>query len=498
MWDKEHVETLAQSILDSIKNKDKTCVYGDIRFIDDKSRASSCTNGVAASQSSNSRGFGVRLLTCGKDGRMGWGFASSSILDPDNLSFVVDEAYRNGIANQIFQPSDSAPLEFQGTEESGEFVSTVERCPFSVPLSELEGQLIELDKAMDRERMLKRCGFIMAQQQDKWFFATTGARIHQTLTYTGAMASITVSGPNGRHQSRSYPSPCGNFAAEGLEFVDKLSLADKLDGLYEEACTILDGEECPAGSFDVVLGPQMLALLVHEVAGHALELDRALNMEAAYAGASFLKPEQMGKLVYGPKMVNIVSDPTFPGAVGSYGWDDEGTRAHSVPMVKDGIHVGYLCGRASGQAAGMSSSAACRSTGWNRQPIDRMTNVNLLPGDQMTADEIIGSVKEGLYLDVPCGWSINSDRNGFRFSVEICRRIKDGKLTDWLQKGAFSSATTPEFWQKCIAIAKDTPLPAGFNNCAKGQPVQIQYTGHVVPMAVLFEGVEVGEHGTVD
>ena len=498
MWDKALVERLSDRIFKLLLAKGSTCVYGDIRFIDDVNKAISCTNGISAASAGNSKGFGLRVLTRGESGKEGWGFASSSLFAEENLEFVVEEAIRNGQANQIFQPEEFTPLPFSGSEERGEFITEVLKDPFTASQSDLESMLLDLDKKMDREKVNKRVSFISAHRQDKWFFSTSGAKLHQKMTYTGAMASITVQGEEGRNHTRSYPSPCGNFAAAGLEFVDKLELGDKIDGLYEEACKLISADECPGGRFAVVLGPQMLALLVHEVAGHALELDRALYMEAAYAGASFLKPENLGKLVYGPEHVNIVSDPTYPGAVGSYGWDDEGTKAIVVPMIENGIHVGYLCGRNSGPEVGLSSSAACRSTGWDRQPIDRMTNVNLLPGKEQSAQEIIASVEDGLYLDVPCGWSINSDRNGFRFSVEICREIKDGKLGRWLRNGAFSSSTTPDFWQKCEKIASDEPLPAGFNNCAKGQPVQIQYTGHVVPMAVLFSDVEVGEHGTVD
>lgn len=162
-------------------------------------------------------------------------------------------------------------------------------------------------------------------------------------------------------------------------------------------------------------------------------------------------------------------------------------------MMKDGIHVNYLSGRSNAHLLGLKSSGACRSIGWHRMPIDRITNVNLLPGTELTAEEIIASIDDGLYLDIPCGWSINSDRNGFRFSVEQCREIKNGKLGKWLRNGAFSSETTPEFWAQCIAIAKDEPLTLGFPNCAKGQPVQVQYTGHVVPKAVRFDKVNTGE-----
>ena len=121
------------------------------------------------------------------------------------------------------------------------------------------------------------------------------------------------------------------------------------------------------------------------------------------------------------------------------------------------------------------------------------TSVNFLPGNQQTKEEIIASIDHGYYLDCFCGWSINSDRNGFRFSVEHFQKIEKGKLTTRYREGAFSTRTTPEFFGNCFAIASDTPYVAGYANCAKGQPTQIITTGHVVPQLTGFHHVKVGK-----
>lgn len=497
MWDTTIVDDLAQVALAALTARTSGLEYGDVRFVAHERRHAASVNGVTSSRESTSRGAGIRVLVRDSTGRGGWGFAATSQLDASGLEAAVAEALACAEANCGFQPEGTVTPVYPGSSERGRYATPVERCPFQVPLADLEARVTAVDEAYRGEDVITRECAIDAHRLDSLFVATSGAHLRQTLTRTGATSKVTVGRPGvPHHQTRS--NPFGVYGSGGLELVDRFRMAEEAGRVADEARTILAAPPCPSGRSTVVIGPQMLALLVHEVAGHALELDRALGLEAAYAGRSFLTTDLLGKLRYGNELVTIVSDPTWPGGVSTYGWDDEGTPARAVPMVDRGLFVAYLSGRSDAPLVGLESSAACRATCWSRQPIDRMTNVNLLPGTGPTAEEIIAGVEDGLYLDVPCGWSINADRNGFRFSVEICRRIRGGRLGEWLRNGAFSSPTTPEFWARCRAVASDPPVTLGFSNCAKGQPVQIQYTGHVVPQVVCFDEVEVGEHGSME
>ena len=124
-----------------------------------------------------------------------------------------------------------------------------------------------------------------------------------------------------------------------------------------------------------------MALQIHESVGHAVELDRILGWEAAFAGTSWLELSQLGSLRFGSELMTITADATLPGALGSFGYDDEGTPAHPVDIVRDGIWVGTLSGRDSAALAGIErSGGAVRAEGFNRIPMVRMTNVGLLPG----------------------------------------------------------------------------------------------------------------------
>ena len=136
---------------------------------------------------------------------------------------------------------------------------------------------------------------------------------------------------------------------------------------------------CPEGETTLILGGEQLALQIHESVGHAIELDRILGWEAAFAGTSWLDLSQLGQLQYGSELMNITIDPTIPGALGSFGFDDEGTPAMRRYAVRDGRWVGVLAGRDSAAVAGLDYAGSVRADGWARLPMVRMTNVGLEP-----------------------------------------------------------------------------------------------------------------------
>ena len=114
----------------------------------------------------------------------------------------------------------------------------------------------------------------------------------------------------------------------------------------------------PGDATDLILGSEQMALQIHESVGHAIELDRILGWEAAFAGTSWLDLAQLGSLRYGSDLMNITADATLPGALGSFGYDDEGTPAQPVDIVKDGIWVGCWPGATRRRWPGSTYAAA--------------------------------------------------------------------------------------------------------------------------------------------
>jgi TldD protein len=175
--------------------------------------------------------------------------------------------------------------------------------------------------------------------------------------------------------------------------------------------------------------------------------------------------------------MNIVIDPTHPGALGSFGWDDEGTRAVKRDAVRNGIWTGVLAGRESAAVAGLDYAGSVRADGWSRLPMVRMTNVGLEPGPH-TLEEMIAATGDGIYLDMNRSWSIDDRRLNFQFGCQLGWEIRDGKRVRMVRNGLYSGIT-PEFWGSCDAVAgPDEWVLYGVVNCGKGEPGQVLHVGH--------------------
>jgi TldD protein len=275
--------------------------------------------------------------------------------------------------------------------------------------------------------------------------------------------------------------------------VQKLGLIQEAERTGREAVELLSAPECPSEVTTLVLDSGQIELQIHESIGHPVELDRVLGMEEAFAGSSFLKPDDRGSLRYASDLVSITADATLPGGLGSFGWDDEGVPAQPVPIIADGIFQNFISSRETGSVLGIPSSGAMRADGWQHLPLIRMTNISIEPREGTLAD-IIGDTKDGLFMSTNASWSIDDKRVNFQFGCEIAWRIKDGRLTEMLRNPNYTGITT-DFWGGCDAVGgrEDWTL-WGTPNCGKGQPGQVARVGHGAAPA-RFRNVQVGVRG---
>jgi TldD protein len=326
----------------------------------------------------------------------------------------------------------------------------------------------------------------------KWFVSSQGHRIFQQLVETGVNMSATAAGEH-ETQRRSYGGIGGYYGTRGYELVREADLSGNAQRVGEEAVALLSAPECQPGVTDVILGSEQLALQVHESVGHAIELDRILGWEAAFAGTSFLDLSQLGALRYGSDLMNITADATLPGALGSFGYDDEGTPAQRVDIVRDGIWVGVLSGRDSAAFIGLPPGGMVRADGWNRLPMVRMTNVGLVPGAS-SLEEMVAATEHGIYMETNRSWSIDDRRLNFQFGCEVGYEIKGGQLGRLVRNPTYTGIT-PQFWGSMDMVGgQDEWIFWGTPNCGKGQPIQIGHTGHpAVPAR--FRNVRVGVRG---
>src|SRR5512132_1876970 len=153
-------------------------------------------------------------------------------------------------------------------------------------------------------------------------------------------------------------------------------------------------------------------------------------MRSSSTGSSAGRPRtraRRGSTSHGSELMNITIDPTIPGALGSFGYDDEGTPAMRRDAVRDGTWVGVLAGRDSAAAAGLDYAGSVRADGWARLRLVRMTNGGLEPGPH-TFDEIVASTDDGIYRETNRSWSIDDRRLNFQFGTEVGYEVKNGQL----------------------------------------------------------------------
>src|SRR5918998_5611780 len=330
-----------------------------------------------------------------------------------------------------------------------------------------------------------------AWDTEKWFASSEGSRVDQRIVECGAVVDATAIG-DGETQRRSYPGVRGQYGTQGWELVRDLDLVANATVMAEQATALLSAPQCPAGVTTVILDSDQVALQIHESVGHAVELDRILGWEAAFAGTSWLDPGRLGRLRFGSELMQITADATLPGAMGSFGFDDEGVPAQRVDIVRDGRWVGVLSGRDSAPLVGLTSGGMVRADGPARLPMVRMTNVGLLPGDS-SLEEMISGTDDGIYMQTNRSWSIDDKRLNFQFGCEIGWEIKDGAIGRMVRNPTYTGIG-PTFWSSLDAVGgADEWTVWGVPHCGKGQPLQVGHTGHhAAPCR--FRDVRVGVH----
>ena len=429
--------------------------------------------------------MGIRVAVPG----CGFGFAATREATKTGLELALARAV--AIARALPAGARRPPLAAIPPAR-GHWASACEVDPFALSLDERLAPLLAAEKGMHGDRRIVRgVAESLACRTITAFASSDGAAFTQERTECGGGISA-FAAANGELQRRSYPSAHGgSVALAGHEHLLALDLAAHAPRVAEEALSLLEAPPCPAGRTTLVIGDEQLALQIHESIGHALELDRILLGEASYAGTSWVSPADIGTLRYGSPLLAISADATLPGGLGSFGWDDEGVAAQRTMLIDDGVVRATLSDRQSGAAIGVASGGAARADGFARQPIVRMTNVSLEPGEAGTLEELIADVRTGVYMETNSSWSIDDRRLNFQFGTEIGREIRDGKLGRLLRNPTYAGVT-PQFWRSLDAVAS---APAwrlwGLLDCGKGQPGQNAHVSHGTPPA-RFRDVEVG------
>jgi len=358
----------------------------------------------------------------------------------------------------------------------------------SVPLGD------KFDLLMARSRELKRHDRIVDWSVSLWHTAvetllvtSDSARAHQRFRFLVPGMNVTAN-DGAMTQTRSLG---GHAMCQqgGMEILDRIGFHTEAARVADQAVQLLEADNCPTGTMDLVLAPDQMVLQIHESIGHPLELDRILGDERNYAGTSFVTPEMLGSYRYGSDLLNVTYDPSRPEQMASFAYDDEGLAAERTFIIRNGILERALGGTVSQQRAGLGGVANARASSWNRPPVDRMANLNLEPGDS-SLEEMIAAVERGVYMETNCSWSIDDSRNKFQFGCEFGRLIEDGTLTDIVRNGNYRGISAT-FWRNLkMAGRPDDVVVMGTPNCGKAEPNQGMRVAHASPPC-LFADVDV-------
>lgn len=474
------------------------CKYLDLRLGISEFRSAGSENGKPKDMSNDyDLSFGIRVIA----GEMpSWGFYGQSLgkRDLKSREFMrliklgMNTAYERAMANA----KEKAEFKRLAYSLANVRLTDVEVCKETIPAEfEIDPRKITLQKilrvSMDTSRQMKALDpavkfsavEITTGITREFFCSSEGGKIDQSFPLTQGVIYVSA------QKGESSPEVCHDYIGDlrGWEVIDgknpyNLSFIDF--ALEKTRCAVeLAGAEFLKNSKEeevVVTNPHFNALLVHEIIGHPMEADRALKMETAYAGRSWLfnnlNDNQIGNQIASP-LVNAFSDPTMMG-YGHYKYDSEGTPAKRVNLIENGILKGFLNGRETAAVLGHEPNGSMRATNASLVPLVRMTNTAFASGEKAPED-IIKEVKDGYYIVNHRIPSISESRENFRISAQRVYKIENGNLTK-LYRGGGIMANSKDFLMSIDAVGNDFklyPVP----NCGKGQPMQIMRVGNGGP-----------------
>lgn len=335
-------------------------------------------------------GLSVRVIVDGS-----WGFAADGDVSKESAAKTAARAVE---AASVFHALNSEKVELADEPAYQDtWVSEYEVNPFDVGDGDKIDRLMTLsDKVFESGKMDHVTAFLHAVQENKYFASLAGSRITQQRIRTNSELDATkVDKSTGTFDNmRSTSPPVGR----GYEYLtggyDYAADAERIPDLLEEK---MRSRSVEPGRYDLVIHPSNLWLVIHESIGHSTELDRALGYEATMAGTSFATIDKLNELHIGSDAMNVTGDRVAPGGVSTVGYDDEGVKAQTWDLIKEGVLVGYQVNRQMASKVGRDRSNGCAyaDSPWN-VPIQRMPNVTLKPSPKpISLDDLIGGVERG-------------------------------------------------------------------------------------------------------
>ena len=427
---------------------------------------------VEQAAKSISQGVGVRATAEEKTG-----FAYSDEITVSALQLAAERA-RYIAADS----ADAQSVAVTDTRRATRNLYPVKTPPTDVPIQakiDLLGEIDRIARAYD-PRITKVMASVASENRlilvatsEGWLVGDTRplCRLHVTC-----IAEDTRAGGTPNRQVGTFG---GGARAEYGFFLEGERFARFAREAARQAIVNLEAEEAPAGTMDVVLGPGWPGILLHEAVGHGLEGDFNRKGTSAFSG-------RIGERV-ASNLCTVVDDGTIPGRRGSLNVDDEGTPTQRNVLIENGVLRGYLQDRLNARLMGMAPTGSGRRESYAHHPMPRMTNTFMLAGPH-APEEILRSVRRGLYAVSFGGGQVDITNGKFVFSASEAYLIEDGRPTRPV-KGATLIGNGPDVLTRVSMVGTDLALDEGIGTCGKdGQSVPV---GVGLP-TILINGITVG------
>ncbi|MEM5778007.1 MAG: TldD/PmbA family protein [Candidatus Aenigmatarchaeota archaeon] len=437
---------LIEKVLNYIE---KLTSYSEVRYENVKSNRFTIKNGVLeATEINKSFGLSIRFL---KNGFLGAVYSND--LRFSKIRELINKNLRKVRKEQIGLSKENV---YQDEYEVKQKINLED-----VSQEEKIKAVIEIENALKNVLQL-RYFELYDEIKEKIYVNSEGSKIIAKIPRISFEYILTFL-KNGKSEQRSF-----QFGGSGgWETFQGWNLIENLTNEAKILKKISVAKKLKPGLYDVILSPEIAGIASHESCGHPYEADRILGREAAQAGKSFVTKEMLGERV-GSNVVSVADDPTIKNSYGFYLYDDEGIKAKKRILIKNGIINSFLQNRETAFEFKTKSNAAARANAWHSEPIVRMANTFIVPGNYKF-EELLESIKNGVYIKSYMEWNIDDKRFNQKYTGLESYLIKNGEIKK-LIKRPILEITTPKFWSSIDAVGNDLDFVAG--NCGKSDPMQ--------------------------
>ena len=409
-------------------------------------------------------GIGIRLV---KEGV--WSFCS--ITNPksiEQIKEIVNDALRN-----------SSHYAENKKNKINLYSNSINKIKIDYPVlkkPELEELIkigFECDKIIsDTPRIIRSVVNPWHTTNSKYFVNSEGSEITQNFTDV-VVDMVATAHESGLTQSINITEG-GRGGMEQIINDNKIQQSAKEIAL--KASQLIDAKPAKEEKATVVMNPDFVSLLTHEILGHPSEADRVLGKEMAWAGGAWWKGKIGEKI--GSEKLNVFDDPTIKESLGWYYFDDEGVETKKTSLVENGILKNHMQNRETAKIFDTPSTGNMRATNYRFMPLIRMACTCIENGD-WDVNEMIKGVKNGYFISNMKIPSIDMKRYNWSISCQYAQKIENGEITDLL-RDVIVIGTAPEFFESIDACGNDFTIRP-ITNCGKGDPMQSMIMGNGGP-----------------